>query len=296
MSLHQDEVAVDADLVSALLVEQMPHLAHLRPVEVDTAGSVNAVHRLGEHLCTRLPRAQRFVPDLEREERWLAHLAPHLPLAVPEVVATGRPGCGYPYPWALYRWVDGILYDRALVADQERAGGDLAAFVRALRAQPLVPDAPPAGRAPLAELAEETREALARCAPELGQHGVEAALVVWESALLAPAWDGRAVWAHADLLPFNLTTVDGALHGVIDFGAVGVGDDAADVVAAWALFNPAGRAAYRRGLDVKEGTWARARGYALHEAANIVWYYRHTHPAFAASAIDTITQVLDDQH
>lgn len=288
-------MTVDADLVTALLVEQMPQLAHLRPVEVDTAGSVNAVHRIGEHLCVRLPRAQRFVADLEREQRWLTHLAPHLPLVVPEVVATGRPGRGYPYPWALYRWVDGALYDRTLVADQDRAGGDLAAFVAALRAQPLAAEAPPAGRAPLAELAEETREALHRCAPELGDHGVTAALAAWERALGAPVWDGRPVWVHADLLPFNLTALDGALHGVIDFGTVGVGDPAADVIAAWTLFDPAGRAAYRRELDVEEGTWARARGYALHQAANIVWYYRHTHPAFATSAIATITQVLDDQ-
>lgn len=295
MSLHEDEVAVDADLVTALLVEQMPHLAHLRPAEVDTAGSVNAVHRLGEHLCTRLPRAQRFVPDLEREHRWLAHLAPRLPLAVPEVVATGRPGRGYPYPWALYRWVDGVLYDRTLVGDQERAGSDLAGFVAALRAQPLVTDAPPAGRAPLADLVEGTRDALARCAPELGRRGVTEALAAWERALGAPVWDGRALWVHADLVPFNLTTLHGALHGVIDFGAVGVGDPAADVIAAWTLFDPAGRAAYREALDVEEGIWARARGYALHQAADIVWCYRDTHPAFAASAIDTITQVLDDQ-
>lgn len=295
MVLHEDEITVSVDLVACLLAEQLPDLAHVTPVEVDAQGSSNAVHRLGEGLCTRLPRAERFVADLEREHRWLAHLAPHVSLVVPEVAAVGHPGCGYPLPWAVYRWVDGEPYDQALVDDEAQAGVDLAGFVDALRSAPQLADAPAGGRAPLASLAAETRDALLACAPELGWRGVDAALAVWERALECPVWDGRGVWVHADLLPSNLTVTNGVLHGVIDFGSVGVGDPAADVIAAWTLFGPAGRAAYRNALDVDEGTWARGRGYALHQAANIVWYYRHTHPAFATSAVHTIRRVLAEQ-
>jgi aminoglycoside phosphotransferase (APT) family kinase protein len=293
--LHEEEITVSVDLVARLLAEQAPHLAHLMPVEVNEQGSCNAVHRLGEGLCTRLPRAERFVEDLERERRWLAHLAPHVPLAVPEVVAVGRPGCGYPFPWAIYRWVDGQPYDPGLVGDQAGAGAGLAHFVDGLRSAPRPVDAPPGGRAPLPSLAAETRGALRACAPELGASGVEAALAAWERALQSPVWHGRPVWVHADLLPLNLTVSNGVLHGVIDFGTVGVGDPAADVIAGWTLFGPEARAAYRQALDVDEGTWARGRGYALHQAANIVWYYRHTQPAFAGSAVGTIRRVLEDQ-
>jgi len=67
-----------------------------------------------------------------------------------------------------------------------------------------------------------------------------------------------------------------------------------DVIAAWAVFGEAGRAAYREALGVDDGTWARARGIALHQAAHIVPYYRETNPAFAATALRTIGQVVAD--
>ena len=293
MALHADEVVVDADLVTRLLVEQFPDLAHLTPVEVDVAGSVNAVHRLGNNLCTRLPRAENYVEDLHREIRWLTQLGPDLTLAVPEVVAVGRPGQGYPFPWAVYGWVAGQPYDAALLHDEIRAAVDLAGFVVGLRRETVPPDAPTGGRAPLATLASATRDALATCLPELGEAGVAAALAAWEQALSAPVWDGRGVWVHADLLPFNLVVSGGALRGVIDFGSVGVGDPAADVIAAWTVFDSVGRDAYRTALQVEDGIWERARGYALHQAANIVWYYRVSHPAFSRSAVRTILRTVE---
>lgn len=101
------------------------------------------------------------------------------------------------------------------------------------------------------------------------------------------------MWVHADLLPPDLTVAHGALAGVLDFGMAGVGDPAADVVAAaWTLLDPAGRAACHGALDVGAGTWARARAHALQQAADIVWCYRETHPAFATSAVTTIERVL----
>jgi hypothetical protein len=62
----------------------------------------------------------------------------------------------------------------------------------------------------------------------------------------------------------------------------------------WTVFGPAGRRRFREVLDVDDGTWERARGYALTQAALIVPYYRETHPSFTASALRTIRQVLDD--
>jgi aminoglycoside phosphotransferase (APT) family kinase protein len=81
---------------------------------------------------------------------------------------------------------------------------------------------------------------------------------------------------------------------VIDFGGVGAGDPAADVVAAWAVFGAAGRATYRDALAVGDGTWERARGYALHQAALIIPYYAETNPAFVALARRTVEELLGD--
>jgi aminoglycoside phosphotransferase (APT) family kinase protein len=81
---------------------------------------------------------------------------------------------------------------------------------------------------------------------------------------------------------------------VIDFGGAGVGDPAADVVAAWSVFGPTGRAAFRDALGVDDGTWERARGYALHQAALIIPYYRQTNPGFVVPARRTVEQVVAD--
>jgi aminoglycoside phosphotransferase (APT) family kinase protein len=105
-------------------------------------------------------------------------------------------------------------------------------------------------------------------------------------------WDGSPVWIHSDLLRPNLLVRGGRLRAVIDFGAVGVGDPATDVIAAWSVFGPAGREAFRAALGVDGGTWERARGIALHQAAVIIPYYAKTNRGFVALARRTIEEVL----
>jgi len=70
----------------------------------------------------------------------------------------------------------------------------------------------------------------------------DAVIAAWELALAASAWDGaRPAWIHADLLRPNLLVDGGRLRAVIDWGAAGAGDPATDLIAAWAVFGPAGR-------------------------------------------------------
>ena len=51
----------------------------------------------------------------------------------------------YPYPWAVFRWIEGASYSDALVDDEREAGRTLATFVLELRAAGIPPDAPHAG-------------------------------------------------------------------------------------------------------------------------------------------------------
>ena len=60
------------------------------------------------------------------------------------------------------------------------------------------------------------------------------------------------------------------------------------------MFSQSGRATFRGALDVDDGTWNRARGYALHQAVLIIPYYAETHPGFVALAKRTVEQVLAD--
>ena len=202
----------------------------------------------------------------------------------------GEPEHGYPFPWAIYRWIEGETFTIERIRDEGRAAADLAEFVTELRRID-VAGGPRSGRRPLRELDAVTRGALASSGDVID---TAACIAAWEIALRAPAWDGRAVWRHGDLLPPNLLVDDGRLRAVIDFGSVGVGDPAADVVAAWSVFDERGRDTFRDALDVDDATWARARGYALHQALLIIPYYPETNPGFVAMAKRTVQAVLAD--
>jgi aminoglycoside phosphotransferase (APT) family kinase protein len=105
--LHAGEGAIDEALVVPLLAIQFPQLAD-RPLRaVPSTGTVNAIYGLGDHRGVRLPRVDAGAEDLDQEGTWLPKLAPCLSLHVPEVVAIGHPMSGYPFPWAIYRCMDG---------------------------------------------------------------------------------------------------------------------------------------------------------------------------------------------
>lgn len=289
--MHADEVHTDATLMRRLLAAQFPRWADLPISAVRSMGTVNAIYRLGDHLCARLPRVQAWAEGLDREWQWLPRLAPHLSLRIPEPVAKGCPEGSYPFSWAIYRWIDGQPYSDTLANDELQAARDLARFVTELRRIEPVPDAPRGGRRPLREL-----DAVTRAAIESAQGVIDsdAARAAWDRALEAPAWNGPPVWIHTDLLRPNLLVHDGRLNAVLDFGGIGVGDPAADIIAAWSVFNQSGRALFRDALAVEGDTWNRARGFALHQAALIIPYYRETNPGFVSLAKRTVEQVLAD--
>jgi aminoglycoside phosphotransferase (APT) family kinase protein len=130
--MHADEVHTDVALVRRLLAGQFPHWADLpgRPGRFVRDRSRHLPP--GEHVSVRLPRIGWAAGQAAKEVRWLPKLAPHLPLAVPVPLATGRPGEGYPFDWSVYEWLPGADAD-GTIADLERVADDLAGFVRALQ-------------------------------------------------------------------------------------------------------------------------------------------------------------------
>jgi aminoglycoside phosphotransferase (APT) family kinase protein len=136
------------------------------------------------------------------------------------------------------------------------------------------------------------RDALTRVGDEVD---VTSAAAVWERALAAPVWDRTPVWVHGDLHGGNLLVRDGRLSGVIDFGGLGVGDSAVDVMPAWTFFTSDGRDAFRAELEVDDATWNRGRGWALSMGLIALPYYRTTNPTLAASARRWIQEALSDR-
>jgi aminoglycoside phosphotransferase (APT) family kinase protein len=286
--MHEGELRIDVALVRQLLTEQFPDLGQSSICEAQSTGTVNAIYRVGDDAYARLPRLSVWEAGLLREVQWLPWLAERLSLAIPVPIGQGRPSASYPLAWALYRWIGGEPYTDEGVADERQAARDLAEFVLELRRLDSS-GAPPAGRRPLRQLDSQTRAAI-EASSMLIDSG--AALAVWDDAVASAAWDGSVVWIHADLLRPNILASSGRIVAIIDFGSAGVGDPAADVIAAWSVFGPAGREEYRSALSVDDETWRRARGFALHQAAIAIPYYAKTNPRFASLAQRTVQQVL----
>jgi aminoglycoside phosphotransferase (APT) family kinase protein len=235
------------------------------PVETD--GWDNRTYRLGDDMTVRLPTAAGYVPAVAKENEWLPRLAPALPVAVPPILAAGTPGEGYPFPWSVRGWLPGRTADRARIDDMPRFAVAVARFIQALQRCDTT-GGPVAGEhsfyrgASPARYDEDTRRYLATLR---GRLDTDRAAAVWDAALGA-GWQGTPVWFHGDVAPGNLLVTGGRLSAVIDFGTCGVGDPACDLVIAWTVFSGDSRRAFREAVGQDEGTWARARGWALWKA------------------------------
>jgi aminoglycoside phosphotransferase (APT) family kinase protein len=262
-----EKAAITPELVSGLVAAQFPDWADLAVAPVELDGWDNTTFRLGEDLAVRLPSADWYVAQVDKEHRWLPILAPQLPLPIPRPLAKGIPGSGFPRPWSVYEWLAGRHATMDRVGDLNGFATDLADFLAALY-QIDPNDGPEPGAhnffrgGPLTTYDVETRAAISDLKDEIDTN---AATEVWEAALAA-TWHGPAVWIHGDVTAANLLVVDGRLSAVVDFGCSGVGDPACDLTIAWTFFFGDSRETFRDRLPLDEGTWARGRGWALWKA------------------------------
>ncbi len=228
--------SIDTSLVRRLVAAQFPDWADLPITPVEHGGWDNRTFHLGEQMTVRLPSAEGYTPQVDKEHVWLPVLAPHLPLPIPTPIARGVPGAGYPFGWSVYRWLDGenahVGRIDSLTEFAERLGHFLAALQR------IDPTGGPrAGAhssfrgAPLQTYDADTRRAIEQLR---GQIPAAAATATWEAAIAA-TWPGSPVWFHGDVSAGNLLVRDGKLAAVIDFGCCGVGDPACDMTIAWTL-------------------------------------------------------------
>jgi aminoglycoside phosphotransferase (APT) family kinase protein len=277
------DLDVTVDLSRELLEEQHPDLAGL-PLELVANGWDNVMIRLGDDLALRLPRRELGAQLMRNEHRVLPLLAPRLPVPVPVPVRTGAPSAalGYPWPWGIVRWADGVPAATVPAAERTPWAEHLAHVFVALH-QPAPEDAP-GNRFRGIPVAERTAtfEDRVTLLPERFQ---DRANDLWADAADAPGYDGVPVWLHGDPHPANLVADGDRLSAVIDFGDVTSGDPASDLGAMWLTFDAEGRDRFRRVVDAQArdgrgwdaGMWRRARGWAL-LYTTICFSYPDTHP------------------
>ena len=282
-------------LVRRLVAAQLPQWAHLPIRRVESGGWDNRTFRLGEEMSVRLPSAEAYAGQVQKEHRWLPRLAPLLPLPIPAPLAMGVPAEGYPWHWSVYQWLEGETASIERIENLAQFATTLARFLAAL--QRIDPAAgPPPGLhnffrgGSLAIYDAETREAIAGLHGKIDRDAVTAA---WEAALQA-TWHGPPVWLHGDVSAGNLLIRGGRLSAVIDFGCSGVGDPACDLAIAWTLFSGASREAFRTALPLDAATWARGRGWALWKGLITLAEHMNTNPSEAERARREIDQALAD--
>ncbi len=294
--LHDDEVDIDASLVTRLLAQQFPQWAGLPVRLVASSGTDNVTFRVGAELAVRLPRTFSTQGQVEKDLALLPRLAPHLPLAVPQPLAAGSPGEEFPFSWGVYRWLEGTEFRQDQLADPQAAARELAEFVNCLHAidttgAPVPPQHPFSRGTPLAPRDELFRAALDELRDEFDTGLV---LAAWEASLAVGPWEGPPRWIHGDLMQDNVLVSGGRLAAVIDFATACAADPAADLMAAWYMFSGDSRRAFRDALEIDEHAWVRARGWALSLSMIALPYYRARNPERTSDAPSFIAELLAD--
>jgi len=285
------ELEIDETLVAELLRQQHPDLTgSLRLV---ANGWDNAIFRLGDDLCVRLPRRQVAVELTVHEQRWMPVVAELVRVPVPVPVRVGVPSDTYPWPWTVNAWLPGRAAVEVPAAQRGAFAVDLAGFMADLH-QPAPPDAPrsPVRGVPLTDRAPAVEQRLdSGLIPHSGQ-----LRPLWTELVATPRWEGPPLWIHGDPHPANfLVDEAGRLAAVIDFGDVNAGDPATDLAAGWMVFDAEARDVFHAELvrrdAVDEATWARAKGWALNIGTALA-AASADNPAMASVAAHTIAEVL----
>ena len=257
---------ITVDLAKKLIFKQFPQWSHLEIKPVKNSGHDNRTFHLGDDLTIRLPSGKEYEPQIQKEAKWLPVLAQHLSLPITAPVAKGKPTPEYPLAWSINRWLVGETVTHTNV-DLQKFAIELARFLKELEAIN-AENGPQAGAhnfyrgGDLAVYTAEFEQALTQlpAGPQRNHYQD-----IWTTAL-ATKWKKKPVWVHGDIAVGNLLVNDGHLSGVIDFGILGTGDPACDLVMAWTFFDSKSRKAFKEEMGLDDTTWQRGKAWALWKA------------------------------
>ncbi|KEQ24860.1 aminoglycoside phosphotransferase family protein [Paenibacillus tyrfis] len=289
-------VDINVSLVEQLVSAQFPQWSHLRVKPVDLSGWDNRTFRLGHEMSVRLPSAEGYAAQVEKEQQWLPRLAPHLPLPIPTPLAMGVPSNEYPWHWSIYGWIEGGNASFGSIDSHNDFADQLSQFISAMQKIDASGGPQPGPHnsyrgASVSVYDEQTRKAISMLD---GKINTDAATEIWEAALKATR-NIPPVWVHGDVHPTNLLVKEGRLCAVIDFGCSAVGDPACDLTIAWTFFSGESRETFRAGLMVDDYTWHRARGWALWKALITLADHTNTNVSKIEEAQRTINEVISDE-
>ena len=256
-------------LAKKITATQFPEYTHLSVSEVEQQGHDNRTYRIGDDMLIRMPTDENYALKVPKEQALLPMLAKHLSVAIPAPIKMGTPSSDYPYPFSIYKWLDGRSANHVTLDDNalENIAFELAAFLKELQGITEV-EGPGPGQHNwwrgdhVSVYDKGAREQITNLSDMIDSHR---ALDLWERAC-ATNWQSRPVWIHGDVAVGNILIKDNRLSGVIDFGGTAMGDPACDLVIAWTYLSGKAREIFIREIGLDNDTWLRARAWALWKA------------------------------
>ncbi|PGL66785.1 aminoglycoside phosphotransferase family protein [Bacillus sp. AFS055030] len=286
---------INVELVKQLIKEQFPIWSHLEIKPVEVSGNDNRTFHLGDQMSVRLPSAECYVPQVEKEHKWLPFLANKLSLPISKPLAKGRPSKNYPWPWTINEWIEGEASSKENISDLSQFAKDVGQFLKEFQSID-AKHGPIAGKhnffrgGNLAVYDKETRNSIEQTKEIFNK---DLLTEIWETAL-SSKWEGEQVWVHGDIAPGNLLVKNGKLCAVIDFGILGVGDPSCDAAMAWTFFDSISRNVFKNVLNVDENTWNRTRGWALWKALITFNENKENTTPIKEASFNTINAIMNE--
>lgn len=256
-------------LVQQMIREQFPEFSALTIKPVKVQGHDNRSFRLGDDMLIRIPTESTYALTVAKEQSILPEIAPFLTVNIPRPLKLGMPSDIFPFSFSIYQWINGesanhVQLDRI---NKEQLALALANFLKELQGIE-TKDGPAPGAHNwwrgdhVSVYDQQARSQIAELKAIIDN---DKALTLWDNALRS-RWHKQPVWIHGDLATGNILTNNGSLSGIIDFGCVGVGDPACDLVIAWTYLEGKARDIFINEMNLDEDTWLRARAWALWKA------------------------------
>lgn len=257
------------DIAKELIREQFPEYSDLPIKSVEVQGHDNRTFRLGDELLIRMPTADPYALKVAIEHKLLPQLAARLSTKIPVPVKLGKPTDYYPYPYSIYRWLDGVSANLQEFDSKtlETIAVQLVDFLKELQAIDDIEVIPPGQHnfwrgEHVSVYDENARNQIDELRNIIDS---KQALKLWEAAC-ATKWDREPVWVHGDFAVGNILIENGELVGVIDLGGMATGDPSCDLVIAWTFLEGKSREIFINAMGLDADTWLRARAWALWKA------------------------------
>lgn len=294
--MHSDQISIKTTHARDLIADQFPQFRGEEIVALDTAGTVNAIFRIGAGHTARFP-LRRIAPVectrlLETEARASAEFNQLSPFPSPRPLGLGRPRSGYPLPWLVQTWIEGTTATPASLCNSPTFALDLTRLITTLRRADLkgrrFDGRSRGGNLPdhdswMDECFSKSQDLL----------DVDRLRLMWKSFRELPSAKCETM-SHKDLIPANLLVQGERLVGVLDTGGFGPADPSLDLVAGWHLLDRDNRAIFRQSLHVDDLEWRRGAAWAFQQAMGLVWYYKETNPVMSELGRSTITRLIED--